>query len=571
MTSNTEPTDGRQRPGATTPLEQGIALARSGDHVLARAVFRRMIHGDPYDEAAWLWLAWVAENRESSLRYLQEAAALLPESHRIAEATAWARSELGIDDAARSGERTWGARLQSLLRRTAADPPARPERPTQSAPARGTSAGAPKRTATERPRQQPASASPDNLGAPRRPAAAVRSTFDASRLTAVVHRAGQGVAQAYGEFKSRVPSSSLAGSAKRRIASKAVPMASVVATVAMLAFVIVGVLQANSRGSAVHADELPPPAVDATPTPTTAERLEPLWVQVEVAWNRQAWADAITALERIREIDPRNAEARQRLAQASYHRGLDMVAANQMDDALAYLDAAIRLDAANDDLQKARRKVAMYIEGLDAYWVRDWARAVETLKRVYAIDPDFRDARVMLGQAYFGYGVALQEERRWDESKNCLEKSLELLPEHPEAQVHLAEVLDAITPPRRIEVDLSDQLVVVYENHEPVKVFTVCTGRASAPTLPGRYEIQSKIPQAYGSRWDIFMPYWLGIYWAGGSENGFHALPVTRAGVTVWRDRLGSPCSYGCIVLDTPDAIWLYEWSEIGTVVFVNR
>jgi len=67
------------------------------------------------------------------------------------------------------------------------------------------------------------------------------------------------------------------------------------------------------------------------------------------------------------------------------------------------------------------------------------------------------------------------------------------------------------------------------------------------------------------------MPYWLGIYWAGGSENGIHGLPVTRAGVTIWRDRLGSPCSYGCIVLDTPDAIWLYEWAEVGTVVFVRR
>ncbi len=567
MTSNTEPNAGRQRPNPATPLDQGISLARAGDHVLARAVFRRMIHSDPYDEDAWLWLAWVAEDREHSLRYLQEAAALLPESARIAEATRWARSELGIDDAdaGRPSEHPLAARLQGIVRRLRPDAPTQPARPaptTTTRPERAPAAGAsPRPTAPAR----------DSLGAAHHPLTTARPSLDASRLSGVAQRAGQGMAQAFGEIKSRVPSSTISDPIRNRIRSSAVPVASVLATVAMLAFVILGIVHARSGGSAVHADELPPPAADATPTPTTEERLSPLWVQVEVAWNRQAWSDAITALERIREIDPRNVQARQRLAEACYHDGLHLVSANEMEQAQARLDTAIRLDAGNSDLQKARRKVAMYMDGLDAYWVRDWARAVETLKRVYGIDPDFRDARVMLGQAYYGYGVELQEERRWEESKNCLEKSLELLPEHPEAQVHLAEVLDAITPPRRIEVSLSEQLVTAFENHQPIKVFTVCTGRATAPTTAGRYEVLDKIPNAYGSRWDIFMPWWLGIYWAGGSENGFHGLPVTRAGVTIWHDRLGDPCSYGCIVLDTPDAIWLYEWAEVGTVVLVKR
>jgi tetratricopeptide (TPR) repeat protein len=409
------------------------------------------------------------------------------------------------------------------------------------------------------------------LAAARHTLTAPRSPLAASRFTGAAQRAGQGIAQAYGEIKSHVPQSSVPNPVRDRIRASALPVASIVAAVAMLAFVILGIAHARGGGSMVHADALPPPAADAEPTPTTGERLQPLWVQVEVAWNRQAWSDAVTALERIRKIDPRNVEARQRLAQACYYDGLRLVNANEMEQAQARLDAAIRLDAGNSDLQKARRKVAMYMDGLDAYWVRDWAQAVEKLKRVYAIDPDFRDARVMLGQAYCGYGVQLQDERRWEESKNCLEKSLELLPEHPEAQAHLAEVLDIITPPRRIELDLSEQLVTVFENHQPVKVFTVCTGRASAPTTPGRYEILDKIPNAYGSKWDIFMPWWLGIYWAGGSENGIHGLPVTRAGVTIWKERLGTPCSYGCIVMDTPDAIWLYEWAEVGTVVLIRR
>jgi lipoprotein-anchoring transpeptidase ErfK/SrfK len=75
---------------------------------------------------------------------------------------------------------------------------------------------------------------------------------------------------------------------------------------------------------------------------------------------------------------------------------------------------------------------------------------------------------------------------------------------------------------------------------------------------------------AYGSAWDLNMPYWLGIYWAGGTENGFHALPILSSGATLWAGALGTRCSFGCIVLDTKDAKWMYDWSTLGTVVFVN-
>jgi lipoprotein-anchoring transpeptidase ErfK/SrfK len=109
------------------------------------------------------------------------------------------------------------------------------------------------------------------------------------------------------------------------------------------------------------------------------------------------------------------------------------------------------------------------------------------------------------------------------------------------------------------------------DNHQAIRRMIVCTGRANAPTLPGRYEVQTKLPQAYASKWDIYMPLWLGIYWAGGSENGIHALPLTRSGIVLWRERLGRPCSYGCIVVATEDQEWLYDWAELGTVVFIRR
>ena len=66
------------------------------------------------------------------------------------------------------------------------------------------------------------------------------------------------------------------------------------------------------------------------------------------------------------------------------------------------------------------------------------------------------------------------------------------------------------------------------------------------------------------------MPHWLGLYWAGSTENGIHALPVTTGGQVLWAGYLGSPISFGCIVLGTYEAQLLYEWVDIGTPVSIR-
>jgi lipoprotein-anchoring transpeptidase ErfK/SrfK len=65
------------------------------------------------------------------------------------------------------------------------------------------------------------------------------------------------------------------------------------------------------------------------------------------------------------------------------------------------------------------------------------------------------------------------------------------------------------------------------------------------------------------------MPQWLGIYWAGGSENGIHSLPIVN-GQRLWGGYLGTPISYGCIVLGVQEADQLYNWADLGTPVEVH-
>ncbi|HLF73533.1 MAG TPA: L,D-transpeptidase [Anaerolineales bacterium] len=120
-----------------------------------------------------------------------------------------------------------------------------------------------------------------------------------------------------------------------------------------------------------------------------------------------------------------------------------------------------------------------------------------------------------------------------------------------------------------ILVDISDQHMYVYEGDVLIYSFVASTGMGNSTRI-GTFQVQSKIPNAYGSTWNIWMPSWLGIYWSHGLENGIHALPILPSGATLWAGFLGRPVSYGCVVLSSYEAQVLYDWAEIGTPVEIQ-
>jgi len=123
---------------------------------------------------------------------------------------------------------------------------------------------------------------------------------------------------------------------------------------------------------------------------------------------------------------------------------------------------------------------------------------------------------------------------------------------------------------KRIVIDLSAQRMATYQGGIQVHSFIVSTGMPGANTVPGTYQVLDKYPNAYASTWNLQMPYWLGIYWAGSLENGIHALPILPNGQRLWDGYLGTPISYGCVVLGTQDARTLYHWAEVGTPVVIQ-
>jgi LysM repeat protein len=131
------------------------------------------------------------------------------------------------------------------------------------------------------------------------------------------------------------------------------------------------------------------------------------------------------------------------------------------------------------------------------------------------------------------------------------------------------ETLPPESSDKYILVDISEQHLYAYEYGLLVFSFVASTGMNNA-TRVGIFSVLDKIPNAYGATWNIWMPNWLGIYWAGTLENGIHALPILSNGLRLWDGYLGTPISYGCIVLGVNESEMLYDWATVGTPVEIQ-
>jgi lipoprotein-anchoring transpeptidase ErfK/SrfK len=127
---------------------------------------------------------------------------------------------------------------------------------------------------------------------------------------------------------------------------------------------------------------------------------------------------------------------------------------------------------------------------------------------------------------------------------------------------------------KRIKVSISDQKMQAYENGVLKWDWPVSTGVESSPTNPGVFQIQSHEPNAYAAKWDLWMPQFMGIYRPVPSVdfmNGFHGFPSRDQRQILWTKNLGSPITYGCIMVSTDNAKLLYDWADEGEVVEIAK
>jgi twitching motility two-component system response regulator PilG len=91
-------------------LKRGVAAARAGDKALTRNLLRQVTEIDPKNEAAWLWLAGVAESALQTLEYLEQALTINPANEKARDGARSARLQAGLD-AVRAKDRPLARRL----------------------------------------------------------------------------------------------------------------------------------------------------------------------------------------------------------------------------------------------------------------------------------------------------------------------------------------------------------------------------------------------------------------------------------------------------------------------------
>ena len=291
------------------------------------------------------------------------------------------------------------------------------------------------------------------------------------------------------------------------------------------------------------------------------------------AAQRSDWASAVVWLSELNTLRPEDRAAYSQLGMACFLYGQQLLQADQLGPASIQLQAARIILPGQPAVEQRYQATTQYLIGRDSYRRGDWQSAVRHLKLVRDLDSRFRDSAVLLYQAQYQTGLQQQAAGRLLEARLEYEDLLRQNPGALEIEVRLAEIGPLlVAPQKRIVVSISKQQMYVYTNDRLLYTWVCSTGEPGRDTKPGHYKVQTKMPLAYSGPYDLDMPYWLGIYYAGSTENGIHGPPIQRAnGQKMWAGLLGYRISFGCVILSDENVKTLYEWAPLGTPVDIVR
>ena len=134
-------------------------------------------------------------------------------------------------------------------------------------------------------------------------------------------------------------------------------------------------------------------------------------------------------------------------------------------------------------------------------------------------------------------------------------------------------------PHKRIIIDLETQWLVGFENGNLAFDWAISSGRETAPTYPGIFQILTHDQIAFGgsfalcdeagtncNQWE--MAWFMGIYEVvPGLMNGFHGAVLLPNGNLLGGGGVYEPTTFGCIMSLDKNARLLFDWADPGTMV----
>ncbi|MEA1937370.1 MAG: L,D-transpeptidase [Patescibacteria group bacterium] len=116
-----------------------------------------------------------------------------------------------------------------------------------------------------------------------------------------------------------------------------------------------------------------------------------------------------------------------------------------------------------------------------------------------------------------------------------------------------------------IDISVSNQVMTLFEDGIKDNGFLISSGTFGMPTPLGTFSVRSKRRNVWSS-YGLWMPYSMNFY--GGYF--IHELPYWPNGYREGTNHLGMRVSHGCIRLGIGPAEYVYNWSEIGTPIYIH-
>lgn len=118
-----------------------------------------------------------------------------------------------------------------------------------------------------------------------------------------------------------------------------------------------------------------------------------------------------------------------------------------------------------------------------------------------------------------------------------------------------------VTQGKQIIVDLSDSRVYAFQDGVLVYTALGSMGLPATPTVQGEFRVYHRVRSQTMSGPGYSLPNveWVQYFYQGYALHGAY-----------WHSNWGQPMSHGCVNLTNADAMWLYNFGEIGTPVSVR-
>ena len=167
-------------------------------------------------------------------------------------------------------------------------------------------------------------------------------------------------------------------------------------------------------------------------TPTSETRRDAaalLYRQAVPLYESGDLAQAVAVLQELRSLDAdyQRENVDTMLTTAHYQLGVNAVQGNLLDDAVGHFEAVLALSPEDEKAQEQLNLLSLYTVALN-HWERDWSAAIQALKGLYALAPDYKDVQARLHNAHTFSAQAYAGEGDWCRAAEEYAAAVEVFP-----------------------------------------------------------------------------------------------------------------------------------------------